>query len=213
MTTDLVDAARWVVDAGIADPARISYVGFSYGGYASLDAATAPATRANVTGCVASLGGATEFDSVASLQPPGFARPPPPGGPAARADRDAARAVSPLHNVAGLGVPLMQAAGAGDDRALVRGIKQFNTDARRNGVRTELYLYEGEGHTLLTDEDRTDYQSRLNLFLSTCGGGRATTPLRVEGVKVDTVNGPDPPPKETREVRMDARPTPYSKVE
>lgn len=210
MTTDLIDAAAWAVDHGIADPRRVSYVGFDYGGYASLDAATANATTAAaVTGCAASVGGGVLVDSVAPLQPPGFARPPPPrGSPEGKRDAEIAKSISPLHNVDRLRVPIFQAGAGSGDR--IKDIKQFNTDARRRGIRTEMYVYPDSGGGLSTDENRVDLQSRLNLFLSTCGGGRAAVPLDVEDVKVDVVSGPAAPPRETRRVNMTGRPTPYA---
>ncbi|MEV1023104.1 alpha/beta fold hydrolase [Streptomyces sp. NPDC050264] len=36
MHDDLIDAARWAVDQGYADPERVAIMGGSYGGYASL---------------------------------------------------------------------------------------------------------------------------------------------------------------------------------
>lgn len=207
MTTDLVDAAAWAVDKGVADPARVSFVGFDYGGYASLDAATANTTAASVTGCAASVNGAVAVDSAAPLQPPGFAKlpPPPRNTPKSKADAALARSISPLHNVDNLKAPTFQAV-AGDSGDRVKEVKEFNSDARKRGVRTELYTYPSG---FATDEARAEIQSRLNLFLSTCGGGRATTPLEVEGVKLVVVSGPKDPPKETRAVMMEARPTPY----
>ena len=95
---------------------------------------------------------------------------------------------------------------AGDTGDRVKEVEEFNSDARKRGVRTELYTYPAG---FATDEARADLQSRLNLFLSTCGGGRAAVPLEVEGVRVEVVSGPRDPPKETRTVRMEARPTPY----
>ena len=95
MTTDLVDAAAWAVEAGVADPSRVSFLGFDFGGYASLDAATSNATATSVTGCAASVNGAVAVDSVAPLQPPGFAKLPPP--PAQLARRQGRRRPGALH--------------------------------------------------------------------------------------------------------------------
>lgn len=209
MTTDLVDAAAWAVAQGIADPARVSIFGFSYGGYAALDAVSTQA--ASVTGCAASLGGAARLESARLLNPPGYVPSPAPrpGSREAREDKDAARAVSPLTHVDSVRVPVFQAVGAQDDAALVSAAREFNAALKGRGIRTEFVEYPDDGATLRTDDDRVDFASRLNQFLASCAGGRAAQPVEVEGLRVTVVDGPADAP-ERRRVKMSSRPTPYS---
>ena len=97
MTEDLVDAVEWAVKEGIADPKRVAIFGFSYGGYAALDALT---THPEVFTCAASLSGAARFDSSRSLNPPGWVPPPAaPGSEAAARFEERGFEISPLSHV------------------------------------------------------------------------------------------------------------------
>lgn len=58
MQTDLSDGVRWLVEQGIADPARVCIVGASYGGYAALAGATIDRTPYR---CAVSVAGVSDL--------------------------------------------------------------------------------------------------------------------------------------------------------
>jgi len=209
MTEDLVDAINWAVnDIRVADPARVAVFGFSYGGYAALDALT---THPETFRCAASLSGAARFESSRTLNPPGWVSPPAaPGSEAAAAFEERGFDISPINHVDGLrgsgesassnsssnsssAYPppqwLLQAIGARDDGKLVSAAKELAKEAGARGVVSELLVYPKEGHALRLDESRVDFGSRLTRFLGQCLGiaeeGREPAPVEVQGVAVE----------------------------
>src|SRR5690606_17118450 len=58
MQSDLIDGARWAIEAGIADPARIAIMGYSYGGYAVL---MALAQQPRLFACGVDIAGPTDL--------------------------------------------------------------------------------------------------------------------------------------------------------
>ena len=202
MTEDLVDAVQWAVGEGIADPKRVAIFGFSYGGYAALDALT---THPDVFSCAASLSGAARFDSSRSLNPPGWVPPPAaPGSEAAARFEERGFEISPINHVDSLrgggnsssssdassSSPqwLLQAIGGRDDGKLQAAARELAREAARRGVVSELLVYPKEGHALRLDESRVDFGSRLTRFLGRClgiaGEGREPAPVEVEGADV-----------------------------
>jgi dipeptidyl aminopeptidase/acylaminoacyl peptidase len=215
MTTDLVDAVAWAVEEGIADPDRVAIFGFSYGGYAALDALT---THPDVFSCAAALSGAARFDSSRSLNPPGWVPPPPaPGSEAAARFEERGFEISPINHVDSLrggsassssssssssnassssssSSPqwLLQAIGGRDEGKLTSAARELAKEAAKRGVISELLVYPKEGHALRLDESRVDFASRLTRFLGRClgiadaeGGGREPPPVEVAGVEVE----------------------------
>ena len=67
MQEDLLDAVRWAVGAGIADPARVAIMGWSYGGYAALVGLT---LTPEAFACGISLNGPTDLASLIESFPP-----------------------------------------------------------------------------------------------------------------------------------------------
>lgn len=200
MTEDLVDAVDWAVKEGIADPKRVAIFGFSYGGYAALDALT---THPEVFSCAASLSGAARFDSARSLNPPGWVPPPAaPGSEAAARFEERGYEISPLSHVDNLrgtsnsssnsnsSSPqwLLQAIGGRDDGKLQAAARELAKEAAKRGVVSELLVYPKEGHALRLDESRVDFGSRLTRFLGRCLGiadeGREPAPVEVEDADV-----------------------------
>lgn len=199
MTEDLVDAVGWAVKEGIADRKRVAIFGFSYGGYAALDALT---THPDVFSCAASLSGAARFESARSLNPPGWVPPPAaPGSEAAARFEERGYEISPLSHVDNLrgrnsssnnssSSPqwLLQAIGGRDDGKLQAAARELAKEAAKRGVVSELLVYPKEGHALRLDESRVDFGSRLTRFLGRClgiaGEGREPAPVEVEDADV-----------------------------
>jgi dipeptidyl aminopeptidase/acylaminoacyl peptidase len=233
MTEDLVDAVDWAVKEGIADPKRVAIFGFSYGGYAALDALT---THPDVFSCAASLSGAARFDSSRSLNPPGWVPPPAaPGSEAAAKFEERGFEISPINHVENLrgkggrtsssssssssnsssssSPPqwLLQAVGGRDDGRLTSAAKELAREAGARGVVSELLVYPKEGHALRLDESRVDFGSRLTRFLGQCLGiaaeGREPEPVEVEGAEVEVTPAMDAEAKAAprRVIRLEDR--------
>src|SRR5205807_2166080 len=66
---DLIDAVRWAVDQGIADPKRIAIFGNSYGGYAALVGAT---FTPDVFTCAVSLCGPSNLITLLTSYAPAY---------------------------------------------------------------------------------------------------------------------------------------------
>lgn len=208
MTDDLVDAVDWAVKEGFADPNRVAIFGFSYGGYAALDALT---TLPETFSCAACLSGAARFESSRSLNPPGWVQPPAaPGSEAAVKFEERGFEISPVNHVESLrggrgagnsssfsppksssNSPqwLLQAIGGRDDDKLTSAAKELAEEAGARGVVSELLVYPKEGHALRLDESRVHFGSRLTRFLGQCLGiaeeGREPEAVEVEGVEVE----------------------------
>ena len=198
MTTDLVDAVEWAVEEKIADPNRVAIFGFSYGGYAALDALT---THPEVFKCAAALSGAARLDSSRGLNPPGWVpAPAAPGSEAAARFEERGFEISPINHVENLrggrggnssSQPqwLLQAVGGRDDGRLTAAARELAAEAGKRGVVSELLVYPKEGHALRLDESRVDFGSRLTRFLGQCLGiaeeGREPPPVEVESVEVE----------------------------
>src|SRR5205807_10514661 len=67
MHDDLIDAVRWAVRRGIADPARVAIYGGSYGGYAALVGA---AFTPDVFACAISVVGPSNLVTLLKSIPP-----------------------------------------------------------------------------------------------------------------------------------------------
>src|SRR5262245_64023010 len=67
MHDDLVDAVTWAVGRGIADPRRVGFYGASYGGYATLAAAT---RTPEVFACIVDIFGIANLLTFMAAIPP-----------------------------------------------------------------------------------------------------------------------------------------------
>lgn len=156
MHDDLIDAADWAVDQGIADPTRIGIYGGSYGGYAALVGVTF--TPDHFAAAVDYVGVSDLVDFMTAF--PGWVRSAlrnswltyagDPDDPEQEADM---RARSPLSRVDEIRTPLLVVQGAQDFR-VSRGESDAIVDSlRARGVPVEYFVAEDEGHYIQNPEN------------------------------------------------------------
>ncbi|MEW6581985.1 MAG: S9 family peptidase [Actinomycetota bacterium] len=176
MHDDLVDAVRWAVDAGVADPARVAIYGGSYGGYAALVGAT---FTPDLFAAVISYVGPSSLVTLVRSFPP-YWRPfmestwfryvGDPDRPEDLADMEAR---SPLNRVDAITAPLLVIQGATDPRVTRRESEQIVDALRARGVDVEYLVKEDEGHGFVKPENRMEAYRAIERFLARHLGGRA----------------------------------------
>lgn len=177
MHDDLIDAVRWAVTGGIADPARVAIYGGSYGGYASLVGMT---FTPDVFACGVDIVGISNLLTFYEKVPPYWKLTVMPllhkyvGDPNRPEDRRRLEAKSPLFKVDQVQRPLLIIHGAQDTRVNVRESEQMVAALRQAGKDVRYVVFPDEGH-------RRDYgnwrnalrhYSEVENFLARCLGGR-----------------------------------------
>jgi dipeptidyl aminopeptidase/acylaminoacyl peptidase len=163
MIADLLDATRFAVRKGWADPDRICTYGASYGGYAALQAAIlAP----DLFRCAAGYAGVYDLERIArseawveSRTARGYF------GTAAGADPEALRAISPVNEAARLTVPVFLAHGEEDPRAPIEGAERLKKALTALGRPPEWLVEPHEGHGFYDEGARARLYTRLLAFL------------------------------------------------
>ncbi len=172
MHDDLVDAVRWVVDQGYADPTRVAVYGGSYGGYAALVGA---AFTPEVFRCAVDIVGPSNLKTLIESIPPYWA----PliaqfhtrvGNP--ETEEDFLWSRSPLSRVGDIKIPLLIAQGANDPRVKQAESEQIVAALRAKGIDHEYLLFEDEGHGFAKPENRLRFYAAAERFLARHLGGR-----------------------------------------
>ena len=172
MHDDLVDAVRWVVDRGDADPDRVAIYGGSYGGYAALVGAT---FTPELFACGIDLVGPSNLKTLIESVPP-YWQPMivqfhnRVGNP--DTEQDFLWERSPLSRVDEVSIPLLIAQGANDPRVKQAESEQFVAALRERGIDHEYLLFEDEGHGFAKPENRMRFYAAMESFLATHLGGR-----------------------------------------
>ncbi|TQS26695.1 prolyl oligopeptidase family serine peptidase [Microbispora sp. KK1-11] len=159
---DVADCAAHLVRAGLADPARLACLGWSYGGYLTLAAlVTYPRLfRAGVDVC-----GMADFATFYERTEPWIAAAAVSEYGHPEADRDLLHALSPLHAFDRLAAPLLVVHGARDTNVPVYEAEQVVAAARGRGVPCELLLFEDEGHEIRRRANRVRFVRRVTEWL------------------------------------------------
>jgi dipeptidyl aminopeptidase/acylaminoacyl peptidase len=172
MHDDLVDAVRWVVDRGHADPERVGIYGGSYGGYAALVGAT---FTPELFACGVDLVGPSNLKTLIGSVPP-YWQPMivqfhnRVGNP--ETEEDFLWERSPLSRVDQVSIPLLIAQGANDPRVKQAESEQFVAALRERGIDHEYLLFDDEGHGFAKPENRMRFYAAVESFLATHLGGR-----------------------------------------
>ena len=172
MHDDLVDAVRWAVDEGIADPERVAIHGGSYGGYAALVGAT---FTPDLFKCAVDIVGPSNLITLIHSIPP-YWKPllsifhERVGNP--ETEEDFLKSRSPLFFVDNIEIPMLVAQGANDPRVKQAEAEQVVAAMREKGIEHEYMLFEDEGHGFARPENRLKFYAAAERFLARHLGGR-----------------------------------------
>jgi dipeptidyl aminopeptidase/acylaminoacyl peptidase len=163
MHEDITAGARWLISAGIADPARLAIVGWSYGGYAALIGVE---KEPYLYRCAVSIAGVSDMAELARDDARFY------GGQAAAsesmgADQATLAAESPVRHADRIRVPVLLVHGMNDYTVLVNESKEMARALAGNHVPYELVLIRQGEHSLKHPEMRLTLYRRLEAFLAT----------------------------------------------
>ena len=174
MHDDLIDAAKWAIGRGIADPKKIAVFGGSYGGYAALAAAT---MTPDVFACNVDIVGPSNLKTLIASIPP-YWKPVRAmfdvrmGNVDDPKDAELIKNASPLFRADKITKPLLIGQGANDPRVNVKESEQIVDAIEKNKGNVTYVVYSDEGHGFARPENRIDFNARAEKFLGTCLGGR-----------------------------------------
>jgi len=156
---DVVDGARWMTDTGVADRSRLAIVGWSYGGYAALQAAVvapelfravvaiAPVT--DLPKFKASFRDRTEFIMLGAMLGSG----------------DDLKDGSPARQAKRLRAPVLLVHGRADGNVPFEQTEIMDRALKAAGLAHEVVAFDGLGHSLDDTEARATLLERSDAFV------------------------------------------------
>jgi dipeptidyl aminopeptidase/acylaminoacyl peptidase len=161
---DVLDAGRWLVAQGIADPAKLSVVGWSYGGYAALQSAV---TEPGLFNAVVAIAPVTDLESTKEehrhysdfdllIQEIGEGPHVREGSPARNADK--------------IKVPVLLFHAALDSNVGIRQSRMMAERLTKAGVKNELVTWDYLDHYLDDSNARAQMLRKADQFLRQADG-------------------------------------------
>jgi len=155
--SDVNDAGRWLVSEGIADPSKLAIVGWSYGGYAALQANV---LDPDLFKAVVAIAPVTDLQMLKNEQ-----------GNYLQFARDyigeGAQLIegSPVRHVAGFKAPVLMFHGTTDINVSSKETEAMDRALKKAGKSSDAVLYKGIDHQLRDTAVRTDMLTRSAAFL------------------------------------------------
>ena len=174
MHDDLVDAVRWAVERGIADPGRVAIMGGSYGGYATLVGMT---FTPELFACGVDIVGPSNLITLMETVPP-YWQPmiqlftTRVGDYRTEEGREFLSSRSPLSYVDNIEKPLLIGQGANDPRVKQSESDQIVRAMQEKEIPVTYVLYPDEGHGFARPENNLSFFAVAEAFLAQCLGGR-----------------------------------------
>lgn len=156
---DVTDGGRWLVAAQGVDPAKMSILGWSYGGYAALQSGVIAPDLFKSIVAIAPVTDLSQLRREARQWATG------------RVERDFIgegphlREGSPAQNAATIRAPVLMFHGSYDQNVNIEQSRTMRRAMQGAGGRVELIEYENLAHNLGTREARTDMLRRIAAFL------------------------------------------------
>lgn len=201
MQHDITDGVQYLIDQGIADPARVGIFGGSYGGYATL---AGLAFTPDLYAAGVSFVGPSNILTLLSTIPPYWEAVRTVfntriGNPDDPADQARLIAQSPLFSADQIRSPLMVVQGANDPRVKQSESDQIVVALRDRGFPVEYIVAPDEGHGFRAPNNNMAFAAAMERFFAQHLGGRhqadmpeaIATRLAEITVDVNTVEMPD----------------------
>jgi dipeptidyl aminopeptidase/acylaminoacyl peptidase len=161
MHEDITAGAHWLLEQGIADPARLAIVGWSYGGYAAL---TGVEKEPALYRCAVSIAGVSDMSQMA-LDDERFYGGKDSAGDAMGTDPATLRSESPLQHVDRIRVPVLLVHGEDDYTVLAEQSKAMDRALAKQGLPHQLVLIKHGEHSLTRPEMRLILYRKVTDFL------------------------------------------------
>ena len=165
MQDDITDGTKWLIQQGIAEPARIAIYGASYGGYAVLEALVKePDLYAAGVDYVGVSNLLKFLDTIPPYWKPELEMMHAMIGDPEK-DRTWLTDHSPALNADKIQKPLFVAQGANDPRVNIDESNQIVAALRKRGITIEYMVKQNEGHGFSNQENQFDFYSAMEKFL------------------------------------------------
>lgn len=162
---DITDGVEYLIDEGIADPARVAIFGWSFGGYASL---CGMVFTPELYACGIDWWGISNYFTLYNSYPPQWT--------AARkqinerwgnAEKDSIKMyqTSPVFFADQVQAPIFIAQNANDPRVRRSHSDQMAAELQKHNKPYEYHLLEGEGHALFNEKKIIDLMKKVEGFL------------------------------------------------
>jgi len=156
---DVLDAGRWLVAQGIADPGKLGVVGWSYGGYAALQAAVTDSGVFKAVVAIAPVTDLNEFrEEEGDWSDYDVVSRQIGEGPGIRAG-------SPAQNAGKIKVPVLLFHGALDRNVPIAQSEHMARSLEKAGVTHELVTWDNLDHQLEDSSARTEMLRKSDEFL------------------------------------------------
>ncbi len=158
--SDIVDATRWAINEGIADPKRICIAGWGFGGYAAMLGAV---RDSELYQCAISIGGISDLDlhrEHASVHLDAEYRRAQIGS-----NRDKLRRDSPLQHVQDCSTPILMVHGDRDWEVQVDQTKAMARALKRHKKPHKMVIIDKATHELRRKSDRETLLREVEAFL------------------------------------------------
>jgi dipeptidyl aminopeptidase/acylaminoacyl peptidase len=172
MQNDLTDGVKWVVDQGIADPARVVISGASYGGYAVM-AGLVYTPELYCAGV--NYVGAVDIELLIPKAAPNdrmWWRHTRLGDLSKREDKERIYNTSPVNFASRVRVPVLMAYGKNDPRVVIEHGYDMESALRKAGKTYKMIVEKDEGHGFRKEELRIAFYREVDEFLDKVVPGR-----------------------------------------
>jgi len=160
MIDDINDGTQWLIKEGIANPEKICIMGWSYGGYAALQA---PIASADTYKCSIAGGAVSNMPSfmIYQRQYTGYRR----YKDYVKSDETSLVDISPYHQMEKLKLPVLMFHGTEDRSVPFKQAIEFVDEMKNQGKSIKFVNLESADHHLSREKDRVLYLKEVENFL------------------------------------------------